>query len=102
MEKHIYKINQNGIKKMPAMDLADMENDKSATYLVDIQSADRQKASLDLQKLGLAGEIGKQLTAPADHIQFAYFGDILYGELAYFSPQTKKSDYSGIIIYKNI
>ncbi len=102
MKKNIYKISQDGIKKMPAMDLAEMEKDKSAAYLVDIQSDDRQKASLDLQKLGLSEEICKQLTAPAEHIQFAYFGDALYGELAYFSPQTKKSDYSGIIIYKNI
>ena len=102
MEKHIYKISQNGVEKMPAMDLARMEEDKSAAYLVDIQSADRQKASLDLQKLGLPEEICKQITSPADHIQFAYFGNTLYGELAYFSPQIKKSDYAGIIIHKNI
>ncbi|MCF6171206.1 MAG: CorA family divalent cation transporter [Bacteroidales bacterium] len=102
MEKNIYKINQDGVEKIPAMDLPAMERDKSAVYLVDIQSADRHEAALALQKQGLPEEICERLTTPADHIQFEYFGDVLYGELAYFSPQTKKSDYAGTIIYKNI
>jgi magnesium transporter len=87
---------------MPVMDLPVMEKDKSSAYLVDIQSLDRQEASVTLQKLGLSIEICKRLIMPADHIQFEYFGDILYGELAYFSPNLKKSDYAGIIINKNI
>ena len=102
MKKNIYKISHDGIEKIPAMDLPAMEKDKSAAYIVDIQSTDRQEASDDLQKLGLSGEICKLLTSPADHIQFAYYGDTLYGELAYFSPQIKESDYAGIIIHKNI
>jgi len=87
---------------MPAMNLSAMEKDKSATYLVDIQSGDRDEASVSLQEQGLSKEICKRLKTPADHIQFEYFGDTLYGELAYFSPHTKKSDYAGIIIQKNI
>ena len=102
MGKNIYKINKDGIEKMSAMDLPAMENDKSSAYLVDIQSADRQVVSMDLQKLGLSEELCSRLTTPAEHIQFEYFGDTLYGELAYFSPQIKKSDYAGIIIHKNI
>lgn len=102
MEKHIYKISQGGVEKMPEIGLPEMEKDKSAVYLVDIQSADRHEVSVTLQKWGLSGEICKQLTSPDDHIQFEYFGETLYGELAYFSPQIKKSDYAGIIIYKNI
>jgi len=102
MEKNIYKISKEGVEKMPELGLPAMEKDKSAAYLVDIQSADRNEASLALQKLGLPDEICKYVTTPAEHIQFEYFGDNLYGELAYFSPQTKKSDYAGIIIHKNI
>jgi Mg2+ and Co2+ transporter CorA len=102
MKKHTYKISKEGVKEVPEMDLAAMEKDKSVAYLVDIQSTDRKKASLDLQKLGLSEEICKQLTTPADHIQFEYFWDTLYGELAYFSPQKNESGYAGIIIYKNI
>ena len=102
MKKYIYKISQNGIKKMQAMDLAEMEKDKSAAYLVDIQSANRNEVSLALQKLDLPNEICEYVTTPAEHIRFEYFGDNLYGELAYFSQQTKKSDYAGIIIHKNI
>ncbi len=102
MEKSIYKITKEGIKEMPGMDLTAMKKDKSAAYLVDIQSADRKKASLDLQKMGLLDEVCNHLLAPAGHIQFEYFGDTLYGELAYFSPHMKKSDYAGVIIHKNI
>jgi len=102
MKKYIYKISADGVVKIPAMDLSAMEKDKSAAYLVDIQSTDRLEASMVLQKLGLSEEICRNITEPAEHIQFEYFGDALYGELAYFSPQTKKSDYAGIIIYKNV
>ena len=102
MEKHIYKISHDGIEKIPELDLPAMEKDKLAAYLVDIQTADRHEASLILQKSGLPEEICRNITAPTEHIQFEYFGDTLYGELAYFSPQTKKSDYAGIIIYKNV
>jgi len=102
MKKYVYKISTDGVVKMPAMELPAMEKDKSAAYLVDIQSTDRLETSLVLQKLGLSEEICRNITEPAEHIQFEYFGDALYGELAYFSPQTKKSDYVGIIIYKNV
>jgi len=87
---------------MPEMDLHEMDKDKSVAYFVDIQTIDRHDASLVLQMLGLPDEICKNILTPSDHIQFAYFGDALYGELAYFSPHMKKSDYAGVIIYKNI
>ena len=87
---------------MPELDLPAMEKDKSAAYLVDIQSHDRNEAATEAQKMGIHSDICKNITAPTEHIQFEYFGEALYGELAYFSPQTKKSDYAGIIIHKNI
>jgi len=102
MDKHIYRISNEGIEKMPAMDLSAMEKDKSSAYLVDIKSADRHDASTELRSLGLPEGICANITKPTEHIQFEYFGDALYGELAYFSSQTKESDYTGIIIYKNI
>ena len=102
MQKDIYKISNTGVDKIQELDIPAMINDKSVAYMVDIQSADRNDVSFELQKLGLPEEICEQLKTPAEHIQFDYFGDTLYGELAYFSKQTKKSDYAGIIIYKNI
>ena len=102
MEKYIYKISKEGIEKFPELDLLTMEKDKSAAYIVDIQSADRHDVSLALKRLGLPKKVCKKLITPAEHIQFEYFDDTLYGELAYFSTKTKKSDYAGIIIHKNI
>ena len=102
MKKYIYKISKEGVEKMPELSLPAMEKDKSAAYLVDIQSANRNEVSLALQKLDLPNEICKYVTTPAEHIRFEYFGESWYGELAYFSPQTKQSNFAGIIIHKNI
>jgi magnesium transporter len=102
MEKDIYKISNTGVDKIQELDIPAMINDKSVAYIVDIQSANRHDVSLALKKLGLPKKLCKKLTKPTEHIQFEYFGDTLYGELAYFSPTTKKSDYAGIIIHKNI
>jgi len=102
MEKKFYRINRDGIEIIPEMDLLEMNKDKSSVYFVDIQSADRKDASQILQAQGLPNKICEHIITPEDHIQFEYFGDSLYGELAYFSPHTKQSDYAGIIIHKNI
>jgi len=102
MEENIYRINKDGIEKIPKMDLLEMNKDKSSAYFIDIKSTDRNDASRVIQMLGLPNEICNNIINPQDHIQFEYFGDFLYGELAYFSPYTKKSDYAGIIIHENI
>lgn len=102
MEKKFYRINNDGIEQISEIDLFEMNKDNSSTYFVDIQAIQRQDASQVLKKLGLPDEICNNIITPEDHIQFEYFGDSLYGELAYFSPHTKQSDYAGIIIHKNI
>jgi magnesium transporter len=102
MEKHIYEISEKGIEEIHGKDLPEMKQNVSCSYIIDIHADDRNDASNELQKLGLHADICRNITEPSNHIQFDYFGDALYGELAYFSPQTKKSDYTGIIIYKNI
>jgi magnesium transporter len=79
-----------------------MKKNSSSAYIVDIQAHDRHHASQELLNLGLSEEICNNLTEPSEHIQFEYIKDTLYGELAYFSPYKKKSDYAGIIIHKNI
>ncbi len=102
MEKYIYEVSREGTKKIRNIDLFEMEKNKSSAYIVDIQVLDRLDASIELRKLGLPEEICKNITEPSEHIQFEYYKNSLYGELAYFSSQTKKSDYAGIIIHQNI
>ncbi len=102
MEKYIYEIGNKGIKEVHGKKMPEMEQNDSCSYIIDIQADDRNDASKELQKLGLHAEICRNITEPSNHFQFDYFGEALYGELAYFSPQTKKSDYAGIIIHKNI
>jgi len=102
MEKHIYEISKKGIEEVHGKELPEMKKNVSCSYIIDIQANDRNDVSKELQKLGLHSEICRNINEPSNHIQFDYFGDALYGELAYFSPQTKKSDYAGIIIRKNM
>ncbi len=102
MEKNIYEISKEGTKRVLDISLFEMKKNSSSAYIVDIQAHDRHHASQQLLNFGLSEEICNNLTEPSEHIRFEYFGETWYGELAYFSPQTKQSNFAGIIIHKNI
>ena len=102
MKTNIYKISKKGAEGIHAADSVEIGKDETCAYVVDIQVQDRNDATAELKKLGLSEEICRNITEPSEHIRFEYFGESWYGELAYFSPQTKQSNFAGIIIHKNI
>ena len=102
MKKNIYKISKKGAEGIHAADSVEIGKDETCAYVVDIQVQDRNDATAELKKLGLSEDICRNITEPSEHIRFEYFGESWYGELAYFSPQTKQSNFAGIIIHKNI
>ena len=102
MKTAIYKISNNGLEEVHAVDLFDSKENKAPAYIVDIYTNSRKDASVELNKLGISKDICEKITEPSEQIRFEYFGDAWYGELAYYSHKIKKSDYMGIIIHKNI
>jgi len=102
MKTKIYEINQKEVREIPDIDFKEAEKNKSSLYIIDIQSHRRQTVSEDLEKLGIPERICKKIHKPEEHIRFEYIEGTLYGEIAYFSPITKKSGYTAIIIHENI
>ncbi len=102
MKINIYKVSKDRIVGVSYNDISEITKDYSSSYIVDVQASDRVDASNELKKLGLELEICTNLLEPSEHIKFEYIGNSVYGELAYFSPTIRESNYLGIIIRKNM
>jgi magnesium transporter len=102
MEIRIYEIKKDITLKANIVGHSDIDTKSDALYLVDIKTDDRAEAAEELAKYGIPEEIQQNIIQPADHIRFEYIGEIIYGELAFFSSKTKKTDFAGIIIRKNV
>jgi len=102
MKINIYKVSDERIEIIENREIFQILQDPSHIYVVELEAKDRHEASEELLKLDISQEICGNLLEPTEHIRFEYFGETLYGEVAYFSPTSKKSDYAGIIIHKNI
>ncbi len=98
MEKKIYEVKKEGIREINSRDLPKESKEESILYMIDIKIKNREEASGELLKLGLAVELSEHVLNPSEHLRFEYINDILYGEIAYFSGKTKKLDYAGIVI----
>lgn len=102
MEKEIYEVNKEGIKKVEINELPENDQESASIYMVSLKVEERKDATEELKKYGLPEEISGYILEPFSHLRFEYFGDTIYGEVAFFSSKTKKADYAGIVIRNNI
>ena len=102
MKKHFYILDENGVHLITYADFLKANENLSSLYLVDIKTDDRNKAPEFLAKLNIHSTICEKVTNPSDNIRFEYFDNTLYGEVATFSSNTRKSNYTGVIAKQNI
>jgi magnesium transporter len=102
MNIRIYELKKDTVLEVDIISLAEIDTKGDSLYMVDIKTEDRTEAAAELEKQGLPEELRQNMLTPADHIRFEYIGEIIYGELAFFSSKEVKTDFAGVIIRKNI
>ena len=102
MEKNIYVCDKDKVEIIEDFDSLIVDKNRSKIYLIDIVSSDRNEVIPDLKKYGIPDNICNKLLTPVESTRFKHIEGVLYGEIAYFSPKTKTSNYASIIIHNNI
>lgn len=101
MRTKTYQIKGGSIQEIDVPVSALNFDDESYVYACDILCKERQAAIDLLQQLGFDLSFCNQLLSPQENLRFTYYGNVLYGELAYYSEKTKRPYYAAVIIYKN-
>ena len=87
------------------MSLGDFNEHKrkdSSLYIFNVQGR-RDEAIDDLKNWGIDAQILDYMNEPAEHIRFKIYGELTYGEIAYFSSQSiPHLKYVGLIHQNNI
>ncbi len=103
MEKKVYELQDNLVYEIPNGDFDKHKINKSSIYLYEITTSDRTEAAKDIQSFGFNEDLLDYIQNPSEHIRFDYINDVAYGELAFFSSQSKPpAKYLSVILYKNI
>lgn len=97
-----YKIEGTGLEKIEASDFQAELSNPHVFYFHDIVTHDRAQAAAALKGLGISNRLEKRMSNPSRHLRFRYYGDILYGELSYYSSKTNKNYYAALILKENI
>jgi magnesium transporter len=101
MTRKIFKIHKGDTKEI-SIDVfgSEKEND-SSLFIYDLIVEDRNEGIEELKWLKFPEEIYGGMLEPSEHIRFEYIDNILYGELAYFSLQSRRANFASIIIQGN-
>jgi magnesium transporter len=102
MEKNFYILDESGVQEITKVDFSKANENLSSLYLVEIKATNRDIVPAALADLNVPTFICEKTTTPSENIRFDYFEDTLYGEVSTFSSNTRKSNYSGVIINKNV
>ena len=103
MEVKIHEINSSGVSKISYDDFQDNKLNEASVYLYEIISDTRSEAVKELKPFQLKKDILQHILEPSKHLRFETLGEITYGELAWFSSNSKQPmKYIGVINYKNI
>lgn len=101
MTAKAYQFKDQILKEMEIDHLRLDQNHSNDLILCDVFCKDRKEATEILNRMGLPQDFTERLLNPDEYLRFDYYGDVLYGELSYYSLKSLKAYSAGMIIYKN-
>ena len=102
MNKKFYILSKEKLQRITYEDFLQSDKNPLALYLVELKTANRNTVPEFLRELNVQPTVCDKVTIPSENIRFEYFDNTLYGEVATFSSASRKSNYSGVIIHKNV
>jgi magnesium transporter len=101
MNTKIFKIDSLGYNEITHDNYLVEKNEPSSIFIFSVQVEDRSKEMNELFRFNFPESVYEGMLEPAEHIRFEYIDDVVYGELAYFSMQTKKPHFASVLIKEN-
>ncbi len=103
MEVKIYEISKDRVRFIPYTDFDRNYLSESSVYIYDIVCKSRQDAQTQLQHFNFSDVITDGILQPAENIRFDFYRNVAYGELGYFSSNSKDPiHYIGVISERNL
>jgi len=102
MQKKIFEITENEFIELTPSEFETQGSSKTSLFVIDIQTPHREQAAEELKKYGVHESVREGIMEPEEHIRFQMLDKYTYGEMAYFSPESKPPlNYIGVIGHAN-